>query len=614
MQPPAWTRAIALRLRSLCTLDRRALAVFRVGLALLVLADLAHRCLDFREHYTDFGLLPRGALLSRFTNPATFCLHAAFGSAWGTSVLFLLHALFAVGLLLGYRTKLCTVACWALMVSLHVRNPMVLQGGDDLLRMLLFWAMFVPLGASHAMDAALAAAAASQHQDKSAAAASQGVCNVGTVALLVQLILLYASCAALKTGPEWWPEGSAVYYALHYDQLALPTAHLLRSHYRLTVCLTYVTLVLESVGWLAFCSPWWMGPLRTGAIVAFMGMHAAFGLCLMLGLFPFIDAVALLPLLPAWFFHHLARLGATSKVHQLQRQTTIYFDRERPACRVGCFVLREALGLRYVCIATIERLPQIQGPTPAQSAWMVLQAGRPVMGWGALVALCRASVWARMLIGPLSAPRAQRFGAWLYRRMSNQRGACYRFLPAVSHRVAKRSPVGALAGAVALLLVVSWNLCNVPAAHLHFPDPLRPVMLALRLDQNWGMFAPSPAKVDGWLVVEGTLDNGQHVDVLRPHNRPVRYTKPKSVAAQYGNQRRSKYFMNIWMARHVDYRLYYGQYLCRFYNGTDQPRTPYSLQKFTINVMQEVMQQGYQKTAPEKISIWQHYCFDAPKV
>ena len=39
--------------------DLRSLAVFRVVLALLVLADLANRATDLYKHYTDAGVLPQ---------------------------------------------------------------------------------------------------------------------------------------------------------------------------------------------------------------------------------------------------------------------------------------------------------------------------------------------------------------------------------------------------------------------------------------------------------------------------------------------------------------------------------------------------------------------------
>jgi hypothetical protein len=43
--------------------DPRSLAVFRIVLTLLVLADLANRHTDLAAHYADRGALPRAVLL-----------------------------------------------------------------------------------------------------------------------------------------------------------------------------------------------------------------------------------------------------------------------------------------------------------------------------------------------------------------------------------------------------------------------------------------------------------------------------------------------------------------------------------------------------------------------
>src|SRR5690349_14025480 len=48
--------------------DLRSLALLRIGIGLLVIADLIDRARDLTVHYTDFGLLPRGPLVSRFMN------------------------------------------------------------------------------------------------------------------------------------------------------------------------------------------------------------------------------------------------------------------------------------------------------------------------------------------------------------------------------------------------------------------------------------------------------------------------------------------------------------------------------------------------------------------
>ncbi len=44
---------------------------------------------------------------------------------------------------------------WLLFTSLCVRNPFIVHGGDDLLKMMLFWGIFVPWGARYSVDSSL---------------------------------------------------------------------------------------------------------------------------------------------------------------------------------------------------------------------------------------------------------------------------------------------------------------------------------------------------------------------------------------------------------------------------------------------------------------------------
>src|SRR5690606_14670972 len=91
---------------------------------------------------------------------------------------------------------------------------LILQGGDDLLRVMLFWAMFVPLGARFSVDAALARTQPEQLPKR--------IFSVGSMTLALQLLAMYAVSAILKTGPTWHAQGSAIHLALHHHAFATP--------------------------------------------------------------------------------------------------------------------------------------------------------------------------------------------------------------------------------------------------------------------------------------------------------------------------------------------------------------------------------------------------------
>jgi hypothetical protein len=76
------------------------------------------------------------------------------GMPFFQALLFGVAALAALGLLVGYRTRLMTIVVWVLLLSLHMRNPLVNGAESPMLRMLLFWGMLLPLGAYWSVDRA----------------------------------------------------------------------------------------------------------------------------------------------------------------------------------------------------------------------------------------------------------------------------------------------------------------------------------------------------------------------------------------------------------------------------------------------------------------------------
>ena len=102
--------------------------------------------------YTDEGMFQRGEISYRVTTIWNWSLHFGSGSSNYQAVLFGIGAILGLALLVGFETRLATIGSWLLLVSLHHRVPPILSGADILLRMLLFWGMFLPLGKVWSID------------------------------------------------------------------------------------------------------------------------------------------------------------------------------------------------------------------------------------------------------------------------------------------------------------------------------------------------------------------------------------------------------------------------------------------------------------------------------
>ena len=205
-----WGRA---KVREIFGTDLRSLAAFRIVLALLVLGDLASRFTDLYAHHTDRGVLPRSVLLGGVLNHWSFSLNLISGQPFFQALLFGITALAAVGLLIGYRTRLMSIVVWLLVLSIQWRNPLVLSSAETLLRMLLFWGMFLPLGAYWSVDRLLNGAPSRL---------SMRFLSFATVGLFLQIAFMYWFSALHKSGDEWRANGTAIYYTLSIDQITTP--------------------------------------------------------------------------------------------------------------------------------------------------------------------------------------------------------------------------------------------------------------------------------------------------------------------------------------------------------------------------------------------------------
>jgi hypothetical protein len=281
------------KVRELFAIDLRSLALFRIGLGLLLLVDLAGRSTDLTAHYTDAGVLPRAAMPEMHFWSS---LHLLNGSAWFQALLFLAAGFFAVLLLLGYRTGLATFCSWALLGSLHVRNPLVIYGADAFLRLLLFWGMFLPLGARYSLDG---------RRSPLSRLRPASITTAATAGLLLQICFVYWFGVAFKSDPAWWHDGTAVGYALSVDHHATSVGRSLLAYPELLKVLTFATLALEVLGPALAFSPIFSGPTRTAVVLTFLLFHAGLGLCLELGLFSYVSGVAWLVFIPGWLWDKL---------------------------------------------------------------------------------------------------------------------------------------------------------------------------------------------------------------------------------------------------------------------------------------------------------------------
>lgn len=293
LEPGGWRAA----LDEILGLDLRSLALMRVMLGLLLLLDVILRSTDTVAFYSDQGVFPRAALLEFGWYQWRYSLHMGTGEPAVIGGLFVLQGIFAVMLMVGYRTRLATIASWIFVISLHARAALLLQAGDIVIRLVLFWSIFLPLGERFSVDALSRPAPAAR---------PRLVTSVASFAFMLQIAYMYIFTAILKSGGVWH-NGQAVYYALMLDHyVKQPQTSLMLQLPKVMQFFTGATLVLEYAGPPLLLSPVWRGPIRTLVCFAFIGLHMGFFFFMELGFFPWICALAWVGILPGWFWSRLS--------------------------------------------------------------------------------------------------------------------------------------------------------------------------------------------------------------------------------------------------------------------------------------------------------------------
>ena len=281
------------KVQELLSIDTRSLALFRMLLATTVLLDLFHRTVDFQAHYTDFGVLPTWAARHVFSlGPTHWSLHLISGNGLWQGFLFVVAGVAAIAMLIGYKTRWATVISWVLLASLHTRHPVLLNGGDNLLRMLLFWSMFLPTGLRFSLDRYLSRDSAAPKS------APKMVFSAASVAILLQLLLMYYVAVATKTHEHWIDNRWALYLGLNIDHITTGFAKWMAGFPELTRWLTASALYLEWWGPVLLFVPVYTARIRTVIILLFVGFHIGIDLCFQIGLFPWTCIVGWMPFLP----------------------------------------------------------------------------------------------------------------------------------------------------------------------------------------------------------------------------------------------------------------------------------------------------------------------------
>ena len=298
-------------------LDRRSLGVMRALLGAYCVVDAVERMPPAFDHDSAWAAWPLLSAVDDVASPSSSrVLFAVSGSSFAQCVLLAALAVVGAAFAVGYCTRLSCVALWLMTLSLHNRNPFVLDSGDRLLLCALFWCALLPLGDRYSLDSVLARAHARRAQRMGVVAgiknrnvetndndndnddddqvnddvvnSNNSFVGFASLGFMVQLALFTAAPALRRSG-ERWRSGDALYYALSLDRVATPLARFaLRLPMRALVALSHLFVALERIAAPLMFAPLATSSARLAAIGVTWLQTALFGALFELGSFSLV--------------------------------------------------------------------------------------------------------------------------------------------------------------------------------------------------------------------------------------------------------------------------------------------------------------------------------------
>lgn len=227
--------------------DPRIPAMIRIGFAGLVLMNLIAWFPYLELWFGETGVLP--ASLGYLSAYQWSVLAAVPPTHFALQVCFWIFALQTLCLLFGFASRFSAVSVFVWLVSFQNRNQLILDGEDDVLRLISFFLIFMPLAEVWSVDAWLwRSKDGTGLRDKSQPYSSKY--SPWAVRMLQYVMVTIMLATGLwKAAGEPWRDGTALYYVARIDDLfgRFPVPHYLFDTPWTVRAMTWTVLYVELV-------------------------------------------------------------------------------------------------------------------------------------------------------------------------------------------------------------------------------------------------------------------------------------------------------------------------------------------------------------------------------
>lgn len=515
--------------------DSRPLSLFRILFGAILLKEAIYRMFIPRLFFSDEGVLPR-YVLDSLNRPPHFSLMDAIKYPWLAEAFIVFSAVVAVCLMFGYRTRLMVILNFIIILSIHERNPFILNGGDVVQRLLSFWMMFLPLGDYYSLDAIRRRRGrylvSGRLEDLRVESSPHTTFALPLRVLQLQIAFVYLFTFFVKLTGESWRSGEATFYSLQVQSLMLPSAEWVLRHIPLWMleANTYATLFIEGTFFIFVFSPIFQPFLRKFALLGGTLLHIGIAVLMAIPTFSLTMIVSYITFFePQWFMPKPSRpkdtLAPIPPDHPLWLLLAMTDDRQIDIAPEGISPdLNDRQTWKTLC-----------GHLPLSRYWVWL------LDFGFIRT---AILWLIHAYRPSQ--------LWIEQPVNSRL------------QIIRQTMLAGILGSL-IFFVTWWNIQSIridgEAVLRRVPHPADEVLMYIGLDQSWYLFAPTPSTIDGWVRVPGQFADGTSYDLFTgkplddemlrwywgPHVRWRKYTV---------NARNNPILLGAW-----------ADYYCRRYNS-----------------------------------------------
>ncbi len=214
------------------------ISLYRMLYGILIIADLLLLRPDWLTWYGRHAFMSMDTMHQVVSGHRVNFFELMPQTDFAINIFFWIFLLLAISLTVGFMTRFSSIAVYMCLLSIHERNGFILNGGDTLLRVTGFFLMFAPAGAAFSIDRLLRIRKGLEGPIVPFQAPwAQRL-------IQIQISVVYFSTFYWKTLGNTWINGTAVYYALHLQEMHRFPLPVIENLLLLKV-LTWGTLLIE---------------------------------------------------------------------------------------------------------------------------------------------------------------------------------------------------------------------------------------------------------------------------------------------------------------------------------------------------------------------------------